>query len=191
MRQPDPATKLKELEAQLVKLNEEIEQVRAQQVPVEVENYIFQTLNGSVSLSELFGQREQLMLIHNMGSQCRFCTLWADGINGHLPYLESVLSVVLVSHESPAYQRKFAIDRGWRFNLASHGGGQYIKDQCVFGQADNYPGAVVYRKDGDKIMRLNRAPFGGGDQFNAFYGLMSLADFDSNAWEPQYHYDEK
>ena len=131
------------------------------------------------------------MLIHNMGSQCRFCTLWADGINGHLPHLESVLSVVLVSHERPAYQRKFAIDRGWRFNLASHGGGQYIKDQCVFGQADNYPGAVVYRKDGDKIMRLNRAPFGGGDQFNAFYGLMSLADFDSNAWEPQYHYDEK
>jgi hypothetical protein len=40
-------------------------------------------------------------------------------------------------------------------------------------------------------MRLNHAPFGGGDQFNAFYGLMSLADFDSNAWEPQYHYDEK
>ena len=191
MQQPDPATKLKELEAQLVKLNEEIEQVRAQQVPVEVENYIFQTLNGSVSLSELFGQREQLMLIHNMGSQCRFCTLWADGINGHLPHLESVLSVVLVSHESPAYQRKFAIDLGWRCNLASHGGGQYIKDQCVFGQADNYAGAVVYRKDGDKIMRLNRAPFGGGDQFNAFYGLMSLADFDSNAWEPQYHYDEK
>lgn len=96
MQQPDPATKLKELEAQLVKLNEEIEQVRAQQVPVEVENYIFQTLNGSVSLSEVFGQREQLMLIHNMGSQCRFCTLWADGINGHLPHLESVLSVVLV-----------------------------------------------------------------------------------------------
>lgn len=29
MQQPDPATKLKELEAQLVKLNEEIEQVRA------------------------------------------------------------------------------------------------------------------------------------------------------------------
>jgi len=191
MQDSNSAAKLSELESQLVALNNEIEKVRAEQTPVEVENYQFQTVTGEVSLLDLFGQQEQLMLIHNMGSQCRFCTLWADGINGQLPHLESVLSVVLVSHETPEYQRKFALDRGWRFNLASHGGGTYIKDQCVFGQADNYPGAVVYRKKGDKIMRLNRAPFGGGDQFNAFYGLMSLADFDSNAWEPQYHYDEK
>jgi predicted dithiol-disulfide oxidoreductase (DUF899 family) len=38
------------------------------------------------------------------------------------------------------------MDRGWRFNLASHSGGKYIKDHCVFGQADNYSGAVAYRK---------------------------------------------
>ena len=191
MQDSNSAAKLRELETQLVALNNEIEKVRAEQTPVEVENYAFQTLNGEVTLIDLFGQREQLLLIHNMGSQCPFCTLWADGINGYLPHLESVLSVALVSHETPEYQRKFAMDRGWRFNLASHGGGQYIKDQCVFGQADNYPCAVVYRKEGNKILRLNRAAFGGGDQFNAFYGPMSLADFDSNAWQPQYHYDEK
>ena len=191
MQDSNSAAKLRELETQLIALNNEIEKVRAGQTPVEVENYAFQTLAGEVTLMDLFAHRAQLLLIHNMGSQCPFCTLWADGINGYLPHLESVLSVVLVSHETPEYQRKFAMDRGWRFNLASHGGGQYIKDQCVFGQADNHPGAVVYRKEGNKILRLNRAAFGGGDQFNAFYGLMSLADFDSNAWQPQYHYVEK
>jgi predicted dithiol-disulfide oxidoreductase (DUF899 family) len=50
---------------------------------------------------DLFGHREQLLLIHNMSSQCSFCTLWADGINGYLPHLESVLSVALVAHETP------------------------------------------------------------------------------------------
>ena len=141
MQDSNSAAKLRELETQLVALNNEIEKVRAEQTPVEVENYAFQTLNGEVTLMDLFAHRAQLLLIHIMGRQCPFCTLWADGINGYLPHLESV---TLVSHETPEYQRKFAIDRGWRFNLASHGGGQYIKDQCVIGQADNYPGVGIW-----------------------------------------------
>ncbi len=45
---------------------------------------------------EMFGDKKQLLLIHNMGQGCRYCTLWADGFNGFLKHLESVMSVVLV-----------------------------------------------------------------------------------------------
>jgi len=32
--------------------------------------------------------------------------------------------------------------QGWRFNLASHGGGDYIREQTVMESADNMPGAA-------------------------------------------------
>ena len=99
MQDSNSAAKFRELETQLVELNNEIEKVRAEQTPVEVENYAFQTLNGEVTLMDLFAHRAQLLLIHIMGRQCPFCTLWADGINGYLPHLESV---TLVSHETPS-----------------------------------------------------------------------------------------
>ena len=82
MQDSNSAAKLRELETQLVARNNEIEKVRAEQTPVEVENYAFQTLNGEVTLMDLFGQREQLLLIHNMGSQCPFCTLWQAVLRG-------------------------------------------------------------------------------------------------------------
>ena len=35
---------------------------------------------------------DRLLMIHNMGEACRYCTLWADGFNGFLPHLEDALS---------------------------------------------------------------------------------------------------
>jgi len=91
----------------------------------EVRNYTLTTIEGEVSLLDMFGVRDKLLLIHNMGQGCRYCTLWADGFNGFLPHLESIMSVVLVSKDPPEVQRNFANSRGWRFRLASHGGGEY------------------------------------------------------------------
>ena len=47
------------------------------------------TLAGETTLLDLFGDRDTLLAIHNMGQGCRYCTLWADGFNGLLPHLES------------------------------------------------------------------------------------------------------
>ena len=61
---------------------------------VEVPAYRFQTLSGEVSLLDLFAGRDVLFAIHNMGQACRYCTLWADGLNGFLPHLEDRFAVV-------------------------------------------------------------------------------------------------
>ena len=42
-------------------------------------------------LSEPFAGHGRLLAIHNMGQRCRDCTLWADGVNGFLPHLESAI----------------------------------------------------------------------------------------------------
>ena len=107
----------------------------------------------------------EFLLIHNMGQACRYCTLWADGFNGFLPHLESVMSIFLVSRDAPNLQRAFAGSRNWGYRLASHGAGDYASEQTVMEGEANMPGAVVYQRDGDSITRKNSAIFGPGDLY--------------------------
>jgi predicted dithiol-disulfide oxidoreductase (DUF899 family) len=154
----------------------------------EVRNYTFDTLTGSTTLLELFGKQDRLLLIHNMGQGCRYCTLWADGLNGFVPHLESAMSLVLVSRDEPEQQRRFANSRGWRYNLASHGGGDYIREQTVMEGEDNMPGAVFYERQGDVIFRKNSCVFGPGDLYCPIWQFLGMAGLSEKTWTPQYKY---
>lgn len=61
-------------------LRAEMRAVTAAIEPQPVADHVFGTLNGSTMLSALFGERDELIVIHNMGSKCAYCTLWADGL---------------------------------------------------------------------------------------------------------------
>src|SRR5262245_61253629 len=124
-------------------ISEKIARLNALQkaaAPEEVKNYTFQSLEGTVSLRDLFADKTKLFAIHNMGQGCRYCTVWADGINAFLTHLESEFAVVLLSKDPPELQRRFANSRGWRFRMASHGGGDYIREQSVVPGQGNMPG---------------------------------------------------
>ncbi len=177
------------IEKQIYELNMKLLDLRkSNALNDSIPNYEFQTHNGTRTLLELFADKSTLLLIHNMGQACRYCTLWADGFNGFLPHLESVMSVVLVSKDHPDIMRQFANARGWRFHLASHGGGDYIKDQNVQAGQNNTPGAVVYERKGDKIFRKNVCTFGPGDLYCSMWSLLGLAGLDASSWTPQYSY---
>ncbi|MFB3104798.1 MAG: DUF899 family protein, partial [Pseudomonadales bacterium] len=124
-------TEIIELEQQIFELTTKLHELRKSNSGEVVANYVFDTQAGETNLLELFGDHDRLLAIHNMGQACRYCTLWADGLNGFLPHLESTMAVVLVSKDSPETQRTFANSRGWRFRLASHGGGDYAREQTV------------------------------------------------------------
>lgn len=181
-------TEIPELEKQIFELTAQLNELRKASAGDEVRDYEFSTIDGATSLLSMFGDKQQLLLIHNMGQGCRYCTLWADGFNGFLQHLESVMSVVLVSKDPPELQRQFANSRDWRFRLASHGGGEYISEQTVMDGAENMPGAVVYERDGDKITRKNSCIFGPGDIYCSMWGLLGLAGLGADNWTPQYAY---
>lgn len=176
------------LEAQIFELTGQLNKLRRSEPGTEVPNYAFTTQSGETSLLQLFGEHNTLLVIHNMGQGCRYCTLWADGFNGFLPHLESVMSVVLVSRDAPGLQRQFANSRGWRFRLASHGGGEYIQEQTVQDGAGNMPGAVVYLRDGETIRRKSACVFGPGDLYCSAWNLLGLAGLGEDQWTPQYGY---
>lgn len=153
-----------------------------------VPNYTFQTLTGPTDLDSLFCGKEILFAIHNMGQGCRYCTLWADGLNGFLPHLEDRFAVVLLSKDPPEAQQRMAHSRGWRFRMASHGGGAYLEEQGVVPGEGNMPGLVCYQKMNGQIIRKNSTVFGPGDSFCSLWHILSLAGLGDDDWNPQYSY---
>jgi predicted dithiol-disulfide oxidoreductase (DUF899 family) len=179
---------IQKIEQQIFELTQELNTLRKQDRGEEVRNYEFATLDGKVTLLDLFAGKPKLLAIHNMGQGCRYCTLWADGLNPFVPHLESALSVVLLSKDEPELQRRFANSRGWRFRTASHGGGDYIKEQTVMEGSDNMPGAVVYELEGNSIYRKSSAVFGPGDLYCSAWNFLGLAGIGEAEWTPQYNY---
>ena len=179
---------ISKIEKQLLELTMKLNELRKSNPGNDVGNYTFSTWDGDVTLLDLFGESDRLLLIHNMGQGCRYCTLWADGFNGFLPHLESEMSVVLVSKDPPEVQRTFANSRNWRFRLASHGGGEYIEEQTVMEGQSNMPGAVLYERNGAQIMRKNAAVFGPGDLYCSIWNLFGMAGLSDADWTPQYRY---
>ena len=176
------------LEMEIYEVTLKLHELRKATPRKSVPNYSFATQTGETTLLDLFAGRDKLLMIHNMGQGCRYCTLWADGFNGQLDHLEDAMSVVLVSKDDPQTQRRFANSRGWKFRLASHGGGDYISEQTVMKDQGNFPGAVVYERVGDEVFRLNSGIFGPGDQFCALWSLLSLGGVGESEWVPQYRY---
>ena len=179
---------IEELERQIADLTGQINAKRRVATSREIPDYALRTLSGEVRLSQLFAGRDKLLAIHNMGQGCRYCTLWADGINGFLPHLESSMAVALLSKDPPEAQRRFANSRGWRFQLASHMGGDYIREETTMEGESNMPGAVLYEKRDGGIFRKNAAVFGPGDMFCSAWNFLAMAGLGESNWTPQFSY---
>ena len=112
---------------QITALQKEIEETRNKILELRsklelepVNDYTLKDRNGNdVLLSSLFDERNELMVIHNMGKRCVYCTLWADGFNGSVLPLNDRIPFVITSPDSPEVQKEFADSRGWKFKMLS------------------------------------------------------------------------
>ena len=181
-------TEAEQLEYEIMQKSAKLAELRRAEPAEAVGSYSFDGPDGSVDLADLFDGKDHLLVIHNMGQGCRYCTLWADGLNGILVHLEDAMAVVLVSKDRPEVQRRFANSRGWRFRMLSHGGGAYMTEQCAMGEHANMPGAAVYGRRNGEVVRLGRTAFGPGDLYNPLWHLLSLGGRDHGDWVPQYTY---
>lgn len=183
-----PTEELQALQAELMKLRERIASLRAH-TPEAVYGHAFESAEGQVVLTQLFGHQSDLIVIHNMGVGCAYCTLWADGLNGLLPHLESRASVALISPDPPGVLRGFALDRGWRFRMVQDASGNFTKAMGYLKDGHHWPGLSAFHKDVDgRILRTGTASFGEGDDFCALWHILPLLKGGANAWEPKFHY---
>ena len=139
-------------------------------------------------LSELFGDKDTLFVIHNMGTTCRYCTLWADGFNGVLPHLQSRAAFVVSSPDEPARQQQFANSRGWKFPMVSHQGTSFAGDMGYASERGFAPGISVFRKAGGRILRVSDTRMGPYDDFCSVYHFFDLIPGGAGDWAPQFKY---
>lgn len=156
----------------------------------DVPDYTLKDGNGPVRLSHLFGDKDDLIVIHNMGAKCAYCTMWADGFNGQLPHLQDRAGFVVVSPDPPETQKKFADSRGWRFRMVSAEGSTFIKDLGFEEEnGDYWPGCSTFRRLPEgKIARVGKDFFGPGDPYCAAWPLFDLLADTKSEWEPKFTY---
>lgn len=182
---------IQELEQQIKDLKEQLAAARRAQPRTPVNAYTLANPDGSsVDFTELFGDKPDLILIHNMGRKCPYCTLWADGFNGSVPHLTNRAAFVLASPDDYDTMRRFAEGRGWKFRVVSTYGTTFSKDLGYeFKPGEYMPGVSAFRKGADgSVVRTGTASFGPGDDFCAVWPLFSLLANGHNGWEPKYSY---
>jgi predicted dithiol-disulfide oxidoreductase (DUF899 family) len=175
MKYADMNGKLADYRRQIAAIRERMRETQAAVEPEEVRDYEFSTINGAVRLSDLFGDREDLILIHNMGVACSYCTLWADGYNGIHEHVITRAAFAASSPDRPSVQQKFAESRGWKFPLVSHAGTSFAADMGYVSEKGGWmPGVSVFRREGSAIARVSNAGFSPGDDFCTLWHFFDL-----------------
>ena len=160
-----------------------LRELQASVEPHEAADYAFATSNGPVRLSELFGDKDYLFVIHNMGAGCPYCTLWADGYNGIHQHVVTRAGFAVSSPDRPTVQRKFAESRGWKFPMVSHAGSTFASDMgYVSANGGWMPGVSVFRREGDAILRVSDTSFSPGDDFCSLWHFFDLLPGGVGEW---------
>jgi predicted dithiol-disulfide oxidoreductase (DUF899 family) len=155
-----------------------------------VKDYAFKDAKGKpVRLADLFGGKSDLVVVHNMGKSCPYCTLWADGFNGVYRHLENRAGFAVVSPDKFEVMAEFADGRGWKFRMLSNDGGDFTNDMGFEDNGRPQPGVSSFHRD-DKgaITRVSRAVFGPGDEFCVVWHMFEMLRDGVDGWQPKYKY---
>lgn len=165
--------KLLAREKELTRLRDQIARERRALPWERVEaNYVFDTLEGPRTLSDLFAGRRQLLVQHFMlgpgwEEGCKSCSYMADHVDGmtvHLAHRD--VTFVAISHAPLAEIERFRRRMGWQFRWVSAFGSDfnydfgvsYTPEQIATGDVgynygtsphvnDELPGVSVFFKD--------------------------------------------
>ncbi len=189
MQYEEATGKLNGYRQQIAEIRMAMRKVQTEIEAQEISDYTFSTPDGGVSLSNLFADKDDLFVIHNMGASCAYCTLWADGYNGAYPHLASRAGFVISSPDAPEVQKKFAEKRGWRFPMVSHLGSTFAADMGYRTEKGSYlPGVSVLQRRRGKIFRVSDSQLGPLDDFCAAWHFFDLLPEGANGWQPKSAY---
>ncbi len=184
----ETSEKINSYRKEISELRAKMREAQSSVEPEEVKTYEFSTLDGKVGLADLFGDKDHLFIVHNMGRSCPYCTLWADGFSGVIDHLSNRASFVISSPDNPSTQKEFADSRGWRFKMVSHDGTSFAEDMGYKMGEGYMPGVSVFKKENGKVMRVSDTQFGPGDDFCSIWHLFDLMPEGVAGWEAKFSY---
>jgi len=178
---------ISELVQRIDALKKELTAARRSRPAESVEDWALRDLDDKpVHLSDLFGEHRDLLVVHNMGRRCQYCTLWADGLNGFVRHFATRCGFALCSADPPKTAREYASSRGWTYRVVSGAGSEFARTMGYMTDAGSaQPGVSAFRRlDDGKIVRTGHSQFGPGDDFCAVWPLFDLFEGGHGAWEP-------
>jgi predicted dithiol-disulfide oxidoreductase (DUF899 family) len=185
MTYKETAEKLAQYRREIAGLRQKMRAAQASIEPEAVKDYEFSVPGGTIRLSALFGDKDTLFVVHNMGAGCPYCTLWADGFSGVYDHLRQRAAFVVSSPDDPATQRKFADSRGWKFPMVSHQGTTFAADMGYRRDSGFRPGVSVFKREGDKLFRVADTSFAPGDDFCSVWHFFALIPEGDAGWRPK------
>ena len=176
MERSNLLNQIEQLEREIYEKKKQLSNLRLSLPEQQIRNYEFElTSNGKVSLLDLFGDKNELFVIHNMGKDCSYCTMWADGFNGVYHHLIDQASFVVATPDAPEVQENFKAERKWRFPMISVKESSFTDDLGFQKGKSMLPGVSTFRKDDHGLIYLHaQAPFGPGDDYCVTWSLFDL-----------------
>lgn len=187
----DTPTSPESIEHKIDHLKQQLSDARRAVPHQPVGAYTFRDRAGKpVTLRELFGSKRDLLIVHNMGRGCTYCTLWADGFNGLLPAITDRTAFALSSPDEPDVMAAFADERGWSMPIISEAGTTFRYDMGFHPEPNRrMPGVSAFHLHSDgQIVRTGRASFGPLDDFCPVWPLFDLLKDGVGTWQPKYWY---
>lgn len=190
----DLIKKLDEKYQEVYKLRAEIVAMSKAQGEEEVDNYVFHDKDGrAVTLSDLFGRHDELIVIHNMGKSCPYCTLWADGLSSSTPHILDRCGLALTTPNDVETMRSFAENRHWQFPYYSAAENTFTYDMgfCEVredGKKSYWPGFTTFLKKEGRMYRIACDTFGPGDFFSPIWPMMGMLHHSDKEWHPKFSY---
>ncbi len=200
-------------EKEFTRLRDELSQARRELPWEKVEKeYVFDSLQGKVTLADLFGGRSQLIVYHFMFGPgweqgCPSCSYLADHFGGSLVHLANRDVTLAVISRAPIDQIEgFKKRMGWEFRWVSSFGGDFnrdyhvslTKEEMTSGKVNyNYdmaefpseegPGAsVFYKNEAGEIFHTYSTYARGLDILVGAYNFLDMVpkgrDEDSSRW---------
>ena len=122
------------------------------------EDYVFDSAEGAVRLSQLFGEHDALIAYSfmygpKMAKACPMCSSMLDALNGNARHIAERAGLAVVAKSPIGRILEFAQARGWsNLRLLSSGGNSYHRD--YFGEnaeGGQLPMLNVFRRRGGEI----------------------------------------
>ena len=180
--------------------------------------YVFEGEKGPVSLRQLFGDKEDLIVYHMMWAPadelpCPSCSMWVDGLNGQLHHITERAALAVVARAPAAALRRVGAHKGWRLPLVSSGGCSFNADFDVLNSADNmargvvppgynggaahfwptedWPGiSVFHRAANGSLCRTYSCHARGLEYVNTGYKILDFLPFGRESFSPKHHKTE-
>lgn len=165
---------LEPLYKQRQELDKKISELKAKIPKKPVKDYEFKDADDKAQkLSDLFGDKNLLIVVRNMGAACGLCAVYGDQFAGAMKHLAKRSAFTMVNQDEPEKNKETGKDRNWTFPMLSAKDSTFLKDMGFETEKGGIPGVMVFEKTPKgELFLIRSANFFQGDRISGLLDVL-------------------